>query len=320
MSAAIPIALAGGAMSALCYGSALIGTLGALLLVLLSQLPLFLVGLNQGTRGVLAAGVAGALVMVLLVGLTAGGNYAITNALPAFVVVRQSTLSRRHADGRIEWYPPGLTMLWLSLYAGLVFLVLVLLFAGAEGGLEGELRRLFAEIQEHFAFAPMQPGARQMLDVLVTMMPGLGASSWLLITAANAALAQGMLVRFGQQLRPSPALTSYALPLWFAAAVAAAVATGLSLSGDSGFIGKNLGLILAMPYFFAGLAVIHALALRSGAKLGMFVLLYVTLGVVVVILSWLAILVLAALGFVDQIIGLRRRLARSKGGSSGNWE
>lgn len=307
-------------MSALCYGSALIGTLGALLLVLLSQLPLFLVGLNQGTRGVLAAGVAGALVMVLLVGLTAGGNYAITNALPAFVVVRQSTLSRRHADGRIEWYPPGLTMLWLSLYAGLVFLVLVLLFAGAEGGLEGELRRLFAEIQEHFAFAPMQPGARQMLDVLVTMMPGLGASSWLLITAANAALAQGMLVRFGQQLRPSPALTSYALPLWFAAAVAAAVATGLSLSGDSGFIGKNLGLILAMPYFFAGLAVIHALALRSGAKLGMFVLLYVTLGVVVVILSWLAILVLAALGFVDQIIGLRRRLARSKGGSSGNWE
>jgi hypothetical protein len=54
MSAAMLIAVGGGAMSALCYGAAVIGTLGALLLMLLSQLPLFLVGLNQGTRGVLA--------------------------------------------------------------------------------------------------------------------------------------------------------------------------------------------------------------------------------------------------------------------------
>jgi predicted membrane protein DUF2232 len=320
MSAAMLIAVGGGAMSALCYGAAVIGTLGALLLMLLSQLPLFLVGLNQGTRGVLAAGASGVLLMVLLVGLTAAGNYAITNALPAFVLVRQAALSRRRPDGRIEWYPPGLIMLWLSLYAGLAFLVVVLVFAGREGGLEGELRRTFAEIRDAVGFAPASPGAERMLDALIGIMPGLGASSWLLITAANAALAQGVLVRFGHQLRPSPALIAYELPGWLAGVVVAATAAGTLLSGSPGFIGRNLCLILAVPYFFEGLAVIHALAVRSGAKLGLLALLYVTLGLVIVILSWFAILAMAALGLVDQVVGLRRRLSPPRGGPGGHWE
>lgn len=320
MSVAIPIALAGGALSALCYGATLAGTLGAFLLALMSQLPLFLVGLNQGTRGVLAAGGTGVLLIALLAGLSGAGNYAITNAVPALLLVRQGTLSRSRPGGRIEWYPPGLIMVWLSLYAGLVFLAFMVVFADSEGGLEGELRRLFAGMRDALGLAPAAPGAERMLDTLIAIMPGLGASSWLLITAGNAGLAQGLLVRCGRQLRPSPALTSYELPGWLAAAVAATAAMGLFLSGGLGFIGENLCLILAMPYFFGGLALIHALARRSGAKLGLFALLYLTLGLVIVIMSWFAILGMAALGFVDQIAGLRRRLARPKRGPNDNWE
>jgi hypothetical protein len=211
-------------------------------------------------------------------------------------------------------------MLWLSLYAGLAFLVVVLVFAGREGGLEGELRRTFAEIRDAVGFAPASPGAERMLDALIGIMPGLGASSWLLITAANAALAQGVLVRFGHQLRPSPALIAYELPGWLAGVVVAATAAGTLLSGSPGFIGRNLCLILAVPYFFEGLAVIHALAVRSGAKLGLLALLYVTLGLVIVILSWFAILAMAALGLVDQVVGLRRRLSPPRGGPGGHWE
>jgi len=320
MSAAMLIALGGGALSALCYGAAAIGTVGGLLLMLSSQLPLFLVGLNQGARGALAAGGSGVLLTIVLAGLMAAGNYAIVDALPAFLLVRQAALRRRHPDGSIEWFPPGPIMVWLSLYAGLAFLAFMLLFAGSEGGLEGALRRSFAEIEDAIGFSPASPDAERMLDALVAIMPGLGASSWLLVTAANAALAQGVLVRLGHQLRPSPALVSYALPGWLAGAVAATAAAGLLLSGNLGFVGTNLCLILATPYFFSGLAVIHALAARNGARLGVLVLLYVTLGLVILVLSWIAVLAMAALGLVDQIVGLRRRLLRAQGRPNRHWE
>lgn len=320
MSAAMLIALGGGVLSALCFGAAAIGTLGGLLLMLLSQLPLFLVGLNQGARGALAAGGTGALLTVVLVGLMAAGSYAIVDALPAFLLVRQAALRRSHPDGRIEWYPPGPVMIWLSLYAGLAFLAFALVYAGSEGGLEGELRRSFAEIEDAIGLSTASPGAERVLDAIVAIMPGMGASSWLLVTAANAALAQGVLVRLGHQLRPSPTLVSYALPGWLAGAVAATAAAGWLLPGSLGFVGTNLCLILATPYFFGGLAVIHAIAARNGAKLGLLVPLYITLGLVILVLSWLAVLAMAALGLVDQILGLRRRLLRPRRKPNRHWE
>jgi len=102
--------------------------------------------------------------------------------------------------------------------------------------------------------------------------------------------------------------------------VAATAAAGLLLSGSLGFVGTNLCLILATPYFFSGLAVIHALAARNGARLGVLVLLYVTLGLVILVLSWIAVLAMAALGLVDQIVGLRRRLLRAQGRPNRHWE
>jgi hypothetical protein len=322
MSVATLYALGGGALSALLYVSSLVGSVGALLLVLMTQLPLFLVGLSrgQGSRGALAAAGTGLVLVALIAGFWAAGNYLLAEAVPACLLVRQATLSRSHPDGTTEWYPPGPLVLWMSLYAGLVFLAFMIYFAGREGGLEGELQRSFAVMREALGVESPPPAAQRLLDMLIAIMPGLAASSWLLITAGNAGLAQGLLVRAERNLRPSPALASFALPSWLAGAVALSAAGGLFLSGPVGFASKNLCLVLAMPYFFGGLALTHAFARASGAGTGLLMLLYTLLGIFILILSWLAILGLAALGFIDQVAGLRARLVRPKNGSNGSRE
>ncbi len=159
-----------------------------------------------------------------------------------------------------------------------------------------------------------------MLDAFVAVLPGLGACSWLLVTAANGALAQGLLIRFARNLRPSPDLASFDLPRWLGLAVAATALLGVAAPGTAGFVGENLCLILAMPYFFGGLALAHAAARRSGARAGHFMLLYLFLALIIVIMSWVVIFGVAALGLIDQLVGLRQRLMRPKDGPDGNWE
>lgn len=309
-------------MSALLYLSTFSGTLGTLILMLLAQLPLFLVGLsrNQGARGALMASGAGLVLVGFFAGPWTAGNYALAEAVPAYALVRQSTLRRSHPDGRTEWYPPGQLILWPTLYTACIFLAFVMAFAGTSGGLEGELQRIFTSMRKAFGLESPPPAAAPMLDMLIALMPGLGASSWLLITAGNVGLAQGLLVRAGRNLRPSPTLAEFALPGWLAGIVVAMAATALLLPGTLGFVGKNLCLILAMPYFFGGIALLHAFARANGAQSGLLAMLYVLLGFFILILSWLAIFGLAGLGFIDQISGLRRRLARPRGGSNGSWE
>jgi hypothetical protein len=321
MFLAILAAIGAGALSALLYASASVGTLGALILVLLAQLPLFMVGLSrgQGERAAALAGAVGLLGIDLTEGLWASVNFALAEAAPAFLVVRQALLRRSRPDGSVEWYPAGRLLTWLSLYASAILLAFTLYFMGREGGLEGELQRTFSAMWESLG-ETMPPEAARMLGMLVDIMPGLGGASWLLITVCNAALAQGLLVRAGRNLRPSPSLRSFALPGWLAGAVTVTAVAGTLLPGTPGFAGRNLGLVLAMPYFFGGVALVHGLARRAGAQRGLLIMLYAVLAVVILILSWLAILAIAALGLIDQVAGLNRRLERPKGGPNGNLE
>jgi len=321
MSAAIIFALGSGALSAVFYASALTGASGGMIFMFLVQLPLFLVGLSreQGWRGAALAGGVGTLAVALAAGAWGAGNYAIAEAVPAIVLVRQAGLSRSQADGRIEWYPAGRLLVWLSLYAAAVLLAFMLYYLNTEGGLEGELQRgmvaFFRGLEVN-----LPPQAERLLDALVGIMPGLGGATWLLITAGNAALAQALLQRFGHNLRPGVELASLALPWWLTLAVAVTAAAGLLASDGVSFAARNLCFVLTVPYFFGGLACLHLLARRWGAGPRMMGPLYMVLAIAIFFLTWLAVMAIAALGLIDQVAGLRRRLARPHGRSDGSWE
>ncbi len=319
MPALALLAAAGGASSALLYIATLAALPGVLAFVLLVPLPLLLVGLSrqQGWTGAALAGGIGTLAVGLAAGPWAAGNYAVTEAVPAFFLARQGTLHRSHGDGQVEWYPIGRLLVWLSLYAGAVLLAAMLYFTAFAGGLESELERAVAALFRDVG-VQLSPEAERLINAFVDIMPGLAASTWLLVTAGNASLAQSLLERFRWNFRPAPELASLVLPAWLGAAVALSAAAGLLVPGSIGFAGRNLCFILATPYFFGGVACLHALARRGGASRHLLTLFYVALVLAIVVLSWLAIMGIAVLGFIDQAAGLRQRLTRRGGPPQGS--
>ena len=303
------IALGGGLISALLYLAIHLGSPGAVILayfaLFFALLPLFLVGLGQGLAALLLAAAAA----VVLAGAAGGFNIALRFALgiavPAALLVRFALLSRRTPEGGTEWYPPGLLICWLTGYGAAVFAVSVLMTSGSQGGLEGMVRGVIAQALEGYKIDAGGPGPSAMAELVAAYLPALVIALWLNMVAVNATLAQGLLTRLGRNLRPAPRLAAFEVPGWMAIPVVIAVLLWLmGGAGTPGFIGRNLTWVFVVPYFLMGLAVVHALSRRWSARSLMLVVFYLVL----VLFVWAAFLV-AALGFIEQWTGLRRRFA-----------
>lgn len=301
------IALGAGAVSALLHFAAMSSWMLGIPLALFTQLPLFLVGLGYGTRAVAYAGGAGVVLTGLIAGLFAALNFAVVDAVPVALVVFQALRSRTGPDGEVNWYPLGLLVMWLTVYAAAVLVLASILLSGAEGGMEGVLRDLFVDTPQDLAGPPVNPQIEAMIDALVPMLPGFALTMWMLVVAINGALAQTILVRNGRNLRPSPDLAGLALPNWMMIAVAAACVVAFLGPGALDFIGQNLALVLAVPFFFSGLALIHMLARRSTNRKVILVLFYALLVFSLMMMGWRAIVPVAVLGLISHLANLRRR-------------
>ena len=319
-----------GVLSALLFLAAGVGSPGAMVLVALSPLPLFAMGLGAGLVSSLAAGTS-ATVLIGAIDLNAGWSrgdaldeealsrlitaaaFAAAIALPVIVLVRQALLSRIDAHGRLEWYPPGRLVTWLVGIGIAAFLVATALLALLSGGrsVEERLSRLFASMFMAYAGPTFVAQLQPAIDV-VSALPALLAQVWLLVIAGNGILAQSLLVRFQHNLRPAPPMGSLELPR--AAGILALAAFGLTFVGNGWleFVGRNLLVLLAVAFFFAGLGVIHGLlrpsAQRFGVLIGFYAFAFLFLSPVMVLL--------ALVGFVDHWIHFRQRFGGSAPGTA----
>ncbi len=301
------IALGAGAVSALLHFAAMSSWMLGIPLALFTQLPLFLVGLGYGMPAVAYAGGAGVVLTGLIAGLFTALNFAVVDAVPVALVVFQALRSRTGPDGEVNWYPLGLLVMWLTVYAAAVLVLASVLLSGAEGGMEGVLRDLFVDTRQDLTGTPVNPQIEAMIDALVPMLPGFALTMWMLVVAVNGTLAQTILVRNGRNLRPSPALASLALPSWMMIAVAAACVVAFLGPDALDFIGQNLALVLAVPFFFSGLALVHMLARRSTNRRVLLVLFYALLVFSLMMMGWRAIVPVAVLGLISHLANLRRR-------------
>ena len=73
----------------------------------------------------------------------------------------------------------------------------------------------------------------------------------------------------------------------------------------TGFVGANMVPILAVPYFFVGLSIVHCYARPSSQRTLWLTLFYVVL----IMFGFLAMLLVTGLGFAETWLGLRRRKA-----------
>src|SRR5260370_37912162 len=86
----IAAAIGSGLVAALLYLSVLTGSLGALILIYLVQLPLFAAGLSLGAKAVMIAGGTATIVTIGSGGLLSGLLFFLAAALPAMLLVAQA--------------------------------------------------------------------------------------------------------------------------------------------------------------------------------------------------------------------------------------
>lgn len=305
MPTALVAALGGGAVSAVLYVSVLYAGMGGLILGYLAPLPLLVVGLWLGSAATVLAGALGAvLVLGALGGFMGPLGYVLTGAAPAAFVARQALLARQTERGDVEWYPPGLLLLGLTGFGVAAFFVAVLLSLGEPGGLEGVVRRAMQGMARQLGASGETSQAPETFW-MASALPGVVVVSWLVMVIVNAALAQGLLMRFGRNRRPPMRLAELELPGWVVLAFAGVIAAAAVLPDGIDFLALNVALVLSLPFGLAGLSVVHAFAQRQKARVALLVGFYLFL----FLFGW-PIFFMIGLGVIEQWIGLRRRWAR----------
>ena len=286
------------------------GSSSSLILIYLSQLPLFIGGLWLGAGVALAAGVTASMMLLAASDITAALMFAALNVVPVILLVRQALLARTATAGAMEWYPPGLLAAWLT-GLGLTAIAVAFFLFGGPDSLQSAMREMLAPALDRL-FDKSAPGRDEFAHLLAMIMPGLVAASWMAMTLINGILAQGLLARFGASWRPSPALATLSLPRWFPLLPVLATAA-TALGGTIGFFGVNMMIVLTLPFCLAGLAVLHTIAYRFSRPAILLISFYVLAG----LFGW-PLLLITFLGLIDASLRLRGRfpLRQSLGGTN----
>src|SRR5947208_6133083 len=211
------IAAAWGGVSACLYLGLVLGSPGALILVYLTQLPLFAAGLWLGAGAAALAGLTATVVLLAASDLLVAAIFAALNAVPVAILVRQALLARRGNDGTPVWYPAGRPTIWLTGLA-LGGIAAALLLLGGPEGLQATLRDIVGRALDHLTEGTL-PDRDRVAATLAAIIPGVAAASWMVMAVLNSTLAHGVLARFRLAWRPSPDLAALSLSRWLTLAL-----------------------------------------------------------------------------------------------------
>jgi hypothetical protein len=278
---------------------------GALILV---QLPLFAIGLAIGSiTSFIACGTAFFFVLAMTA-LVNSGLFALIAIVPVLMLLYLGLQSRQGPDQSVEWYPIGFLMAWLSALALAYLLAVGLYFSSAEGGLEGVSAAVLTNLQNLIMARFPEVNIDDTVVQMTRILPGAALGSWQMTVVVSGILAQGVVSRFGRNIRRFTPFSDFTLPQWIGYVLVACLIASFA-TGQIGYLGRNGAILVAIPFFFLGLSVIHAVSRGwRGREFGL-PLLYLFM----MFLGWPALIV-AGLGFVEQWFGLRRRFAaRSTG-------
>ncbi|MBM3485630.1 MAG: DUF2232 domain-containing protein [Alphaproteobacteria bacterium] len=298
------LTLAGGLASGLFYAAIGIGSPGALIFAYLAQLPLFLVGLGLGAASVSIAGAVGSLVVLASSSVIAAVLYVVIAAAPVWLLVSRALQSQPTPAGGTAWYPAGHLLAWMAAIGVALLAFAAIWFLDEDGGMVQAARDYLRATLAALAPSSERGQVERVAGAVAGFFPAAIVLSWTIMIAVNGVLAQGALVRFGRAIRPSARMADLDLPRWTGAVLAAAL-LGAFVPGQIGDLAQNASIILLLPFFFLGLAVIHAISQRWPGRAFIFGLLYL----IILLVGTPAILV-AGVGIIEQWAQLRRRFAK----------
>jgi hypothetical protein len=310
------IAIGGGLMSAVAAVAFFGGSIFSLLFVYFASVPLLMVGLGLGPRAITIAAGAGICATGIVGGVLPAGLFGLIQALPAWIISRSTILQIPSAKERsdnsnvndskkhISINTPGLALSLLALLAGLI--IFITAASAGDGGMKGMIGAYLTETFKSMASAMGKEGQQMMVARLTAFFPGAIGASWVMMVALNAVVAQGILTRAGKNLRLTPSYPRITLPLWYSwplvGVATLALASNISGTQELGYAAYNTTMVIAVPYFFLGLAVIHTLAKRLTTPGLILVGVY---GIIIISL-WAAVVVVSV-GIAEQWVGLRGR-------------
>ncbi len=259
---------------------ALIPLLPFPILVLLSYfapLPLLLVGLGVGLRAFYGAGLLATSLILLSGDFLSAGQFFLFSALCPGILLSRILLNRPTSSGKVSWYPSPLILRDFTFLLGAIAVCAFgcYVYTVQTGYLQTLLQPLLTLLNS-------QGQAREIFLHLVPFIPGLFAFSWGMTLLVNGILAQGLLVRFQHNLRPTPPLTTLQAPLSFTIAFGVCILLSLVGVGYVDAFGKTGALVLAFPFFLIGLGIIHQWLYRTTYSTLWFTLFYVSL----ILLTW----------------------------------
>jgi len=302
----LPLALAAGAASGLLNASGTVGAPLGLMLSHLTLLPLFLSGLGLGVVAALVSGAVGIGVVAVAAGLGPALVYGGLDAVPVLVLCRQALLSRKLADGSVEWYPGGLLLCWLMGIVVAGYLLAVAAFELFGSGLAEAVGRLVDGMVAAMGNSLPPEGAKALVAA-VPLIPGIAASYYMVNAIINACLAQYLLRRSGRNLRPSLAFAELRLPPQLLWVLLASVVLGMLPTALAPYA-YTLAFIAIVAYFLLGLAVVHAF-LRNRPNRGTALFSFYLMLMLLMLLFSAVGFAMAGLGVLEQLVGLRRRFA-----------
>ncbi len=283
-------------------------------LSLILPLPLFISGLGLGLKAASIAVVSG-VVFALAGNPMAAVAFVVLFAAPAWLITSMALRGphgviwepREQDRGEIraphraqEWFSVGTILAVVACLAG-AFIVAASVWSG--GGLEQAVKLYLNAVAAAIVAPQGQDVLRAAIKSAAPFFPGAVAAFWAMSLLLNAALAQGILAKGGNNLRPSPRFKDLWLPDGLSWALVGAALLALIASGELEYIGRNLVLVLGVPFFFLGLAVVHSVVNKAPFPAGILALVYV----VMIFTGWF-VLVIAGLGMLEQWAGLRAHM------------
>jgi len=306
----IPIVgIGAGLVSALLFSVVITGSPLAALLYSAAPLPIFIASLGWNHRSGLFATAAGALAVAVALAPTGGIAFALIIGLPAWWIAYLALLARGDAKGGVEWYPLGNLLLWIAATAALATvgsaLVMTTDYETYRAVIARMIENLLNEMVRGKLIAlPADVQVQELAQSLAPAVPlGIGASFVTTITA-NLWLAARTVKMSDRLPRPWPFIPSASLPRQ-ALLLLAAAAVVAALGGFIGVAATALVGALFAAFMFSGLCLLHDISRGRPWRLPMLVSVYVALIVMQAVLTPL----LALVGLVDTLLGLRKRVA-----------
>ena len=336
MATDLGIGALAGLVSALLFGMLLQAGPFAIVLYLLSPLPILIVGLGWSHRAGLAAVLAGALALALGVNAFLAVGYAAYLAVPAWWLAYLALLGRPNADGSLEWYPLGRLLFWVAGTASLAFVAIAVIATPDYATFRSQIAvmaKKVVDVQMQKSGLPLPPPkptpqasgespppaqepnnpptdgtpdlATEVAELLTTIAPGLAAQGLTVLLAFYLWMAARIVQVSGRLMRPWPDIPATMMPRAALATFAGAIALSL-VPGFPGVLGVALIGSLSAAFALQGLAAFHDRSRGRPARPALLVCLYV----IVFLTQGVALVALTLFGMADTALARRSGAGR----------